>query len=67
MNRVFAKKVVITFAEVTFNGCDYKVWENGAVEKWVVSDDNVDGFWSCMSDCDYGYDEIKEAGLQVLV
>lgn len=61
-----AEKVVNVFAAVTYNGWDYRVWPSGAVEKWMVGDDNVDGTWWWMSDCDSGYDEIKKAGLEVL-
>ena len=42
------------------------MFPNGHVEKWAVTDDNVDGFWSYMSEFDNGYDEIKAAGLAVL-
>lgn len=63
---ISAKKVVVVYADVTYNGWDYKVYPSGVVEKWAVSDDNVDGFWSWMSEYDNGYDEIKAAGLEVL-
>lgn len=63
---IYAEKVVVIYAQVCYNGWDYKVWPDGQVEQWVVNDDNIEGFWSWMSDCDNGYDEIKKAGLAVL-
>ena len=65
--KIYAEKNVVVFASVTFNGWDFKVWPDGTVEKWVVNDDNFDGFWSWMSEYDSGYDEIKAAGLEVLI
>lgn len=66
MGKITAEKVVVTYAEVRYNGWDYKVWPNHNVEKWVVTDDNVDGYWSLMSPYDDGYEEIVKAGLEVL-
>lgn len=64
--KIRATKIVTVFAEVYYNGWDYKVWPDGTVEKWAVGDENVDGYWAWMSDCDTGYDEIRAAGLEVL-
>lgn len=64
--RIHATKVVIVFADVTYKGWEYKVFPNGTVEKWIMGDENVDGCWTWMSDCETGYDEIRAAGLKVL-
>lgn len=66
MKPIAARKVIVTYAEVCCNGWEYKVWPNHNVEKWVVTDDNVDGVWSWMSPYDDGYEDVLNAGLDVL-
>lgn len=56
-----AKKVIVIYADVTYNGCDYKVWPDGQVEHWAPNGD-----WAWMSEYDNGYDEIRQAGMTVL-
>ena len=63
---ISAKKVEVVYAEVSCNGWDFRVHPNGVVEEWIVDDENYNGYWSCMSDCEDCYDEIKKAGLAVL-
>lgn len=64
--KIHAKKVVVIYADVTYNGWDYKVWPDGQVDKWAVDDENQNGHWAWMSEYDNGYDEIRQAGLTVL-
>lgn len=45
---------------------DFKVYPNGIVEEWKVSDDNVDGWWSYYDEYEHYYNEIKQAGLKAL-
>lgn len=44
----------------------FRVNPDGSVLEWKVSDENVDGWWSWYDECDHYYDEIKQAGLEVL-
>lgn len=64
--KISAKKVVTVYAEVTYNGCDYRVWPNGVVERWEPNEWNTRYDWYYFSDCKHGYDEIKAAGLRCL-
>jgi hypothetical protein len=60
-----AKKEVITYASVLIPGLwmDFRVWGNGVVEKWVPAE--VSG-WETYFDWEDYYDEVKQAGLEVL-
>jgi hypothetical protein len=64
--KISAKKVVSVFADVTYNGWDYRVYPNGLVMIWETNDDNQNGDYTWMSEADDGYEEIKAAGLKVL-
>jgi hypothetical protein len=66
MTAINARKVVTLYAEVSYNGWEYKVTPSGTVLVWAVGDSHEDGYWTWMSNCDTGYDEIKQAGLAVL-
>lgn len=58
--KIRAEKREVVYADVVYNGWDYKVYPDGTVMKWEVWD------YVHMSECDDGYDEIKAAGLDVL-
>ncbi len=45
---------------------DFRVYPDGRVLKWKVSDDNIDGWWSSCDECDPYYEEIKQSGLEAL-
>jgi len=46
--------------------CDFRVYPDGGVQVWKVSDYNVDGWWSEYDEYEPNYDEIKQAGLEAL-
>ena len=61
-----AEKKEVVYAYVVGNGWDHRVYADGTVMKWAVDDDNVDGHYVRMSECEDGYDEILAAGLEAL-
>jgi hypothetical protein len=65
-DEIEVRKVKVVYAEVTCYGWDFRVHPNSVVEEWIVDDENYNGYWSQMSDCEDCYDEIKKAGLAVL-
>ena len=60
-----AKKEVITYASVSIPRVwmDFRVWENGVVEKWVPAETSG---WETYFAWEEYYDEVKQAGLEVL-
>ena len=61
-----AKKYVSMYALVDHDFDQYKVYPNGYVEKWSVSDLNVDGTWIRQDESDATFLEVQAAGLGVL-
>lgn len=64
--KIYAKKIVSVYARVNDDSWDYRVWPSGQVEMWSVDDENVEGHWILMNETDSRYDEIRQAGLDVL-
>lgn len=65
---ITAKVTSIRFATVHHpkSWYDFRVYPNGDVYMWKVSDDNVEGWWSCYTDCEDYFEEIQQAGLEAL-
>jgi phosphosulfolactate synthase (CoM biosynthesis protein A) len=68
MNTIKAKVIKDIYARVYHpkSWRDFKVYSTGIVEQWIVSDDNVDGFWSYYDSYEPYYEEIRQAGLKAL-
>ena len=60
-----AEKKVVTYALVEIPGfwLEFRVWENGTVEIW---DPDMFGHWETYESWREYYDEVKQAGLEVL-
>jgi len=65
---IAAKVVTIRYATVQHPKFwdDFRVYPNGDVYIWKVSDYNIDGWWSRYTDCEDYYEEVKQAGLEAL-
>lgn len=58
--KVFSEKISSTHANVTYKGWDYTVTSKGDVLFW-----SLDG-WTPMSENNKGYNEIRQAGIDIL-
>jgi hypothetical protein len=63
--KIRAEKKVVTYAlvDIPEHWVSFRVWENGVVEKWVPAETSG---WETYFAWEEYYDEVKQAGLEVL-
>lgn len=66
-DKIYAEKKEVVYAYVVYNGWDHRVYPDGTVMIWDVSEgDGWSGDYVHMREHEDGYDKIKAAGLEVL-
>ena len=69
MSSLIANRKALIYAEVYSRsmGADFRVWPQGRVEIWKVSDENIEGYWDTYPDYEDCYEEILAAGMDVFL